>query len=165
MTKLAMLNLSNSKEFKDIGARILVPIHDEILIEVPIHNYQKAEELLSSLMSEAGNFLPFKISCDVETTIRWYGLSFPCPYPKPVSIYTTDSEEVKWLQYMLTECEYILPVFPDENGEKPRGDAARGVNGEYSDELQQAISDYISKYRITDDKFIDHIESKIIYGV
>ena len=165
MTKLAMLNLSNSQEFKDIGARILVPIHDEILIEVPMHNAERAEALLSSLMSQAGSFLPFTISCDVETTLRWYGLSFPCPYPKPESLHNISNEELKWIQYMLVECEYELPIFPDENGEKPRGDAAHGVNGEDSEELQLAISDYLSKYRITEEKFLDHIESKVMYGM
>ena len=165
MTKLAMLNLSNSKEFKELGARLLVPIHDELLIEVPAHNYAQASKLLSDLMQKAGDFLPFDIYCDVEVTNRWYGLEYPCPYTKPESLLNLTQDTVKWVQYMLVECEYILPVYKDENGDKPKGDAAHGVNGVKSDELETAIDDYCKKYGISRDNFLDHIESKVLYGI
>lgn len=165
MTKLALLNLSRSKEFKSLGARILVPVHDEILIEVPMENAERAGELLSSLMSAAGDFLPFTISCDVECSYRWYGLSHPCPYIKPEDMEDLSSDDIKWIQYHLVECEYELPLFPDENGDKPRGDAAHGVNGQDSPEFRSAISHYMNRYKLSNNTFIDHIEKKVVYGV
>lgn len=165
MTKLALLNLSRSEEFKNLGARILVPVHDEILIEVPLENAERAGELLSSLMSAAGDFLPFTISCDVECSYRWYGLSHPCPYIKPESMENLSSDGIKWIQYHLVECEYELPLFPDENGDKPRGDAAHGVNGQDSPEFRSAILHYMNRYKLSNNTFIDHIEKKVVYGV
>lgn len=165
MTKLAMLKLQNSEEWAAIGGRLLVPVHDELIAEVPIDKWKEGGELLSRLMSEAGEFLPFPISCDVTTTLRWYGLEYPCPYPKPVSVDTAEPDEVKWIQYHLFESEYELPVYKDENGEKPKGDAALGVNGIISDEYIRAIDDYRRRYKLnTEQEFLDFIEHKVIYG-
>ena len=66
---------------------------------------------------------------------------------------------------MLIECEYTLPVIPNEDGTEPRGDAAIGVNGKISPEYNEAITNYCQKYHITDTKeFINHIKNKVIYG-
>lgn len=165
MTKLALLNIMRSKEFKELGAKVLVPVHDEILIEVPIENAERAGELLSNLMSSAGDFLPFTINCDVECSYRWYGLSHPCPYIQPEDMDDLTSEDIKWIQYHLVECEYTLPLFPDENGDKPRGDAAHGVNGVDSDEFRSAISNYMNRYKLTQENFIDHIKTKVVSGI
>ena len=165
MTKLAMLRLQNSEEWRAIGGRLLVPVHDELIAEVPINKWKEGGELLSKLMSEAGEFLPFPISCDVTTTLRWYGLEYPCPYPKPASVETNEPDEVKWIQYHLFESEYKLPVYKDENGEKPKGDAALGVNGIISDEYNQAIDDFRRRHRLeTEQEFLDFIEHKVKYG-
>lgn len=164
-TKMAILLLENSEEWKRIGGRILIPVHDEILAEVPIENYQKGAELLSSLMCKAAEFLPFPSKCDVEISYRWYGMSYPCPYPQPENLSNLTVEEVKWVQYHLLEMEYALPVYKDENGEKPRGDAAKGVNGIVSDEYNAAIADYIARYRISEDMFVSHIKTKVHEGV
>lgn len=165
MTKLAMLKLQNSEEWAAIGGRLLVPVHDELIAEVPIDKWKEGGELLSRLMSEAGEFLPFPISCDVTTTLRWYGLEYPCPYPKPTSADTAEPDEVKWIQYHLFESEYKLPIYKDENGEKPKGDAALGVNGIISDEYNQAIDDFRRRHRLeTEQEFLDFIEHKVKYG-
>lgn len=165
MTKLAILNLENNEEWKQLGGRLLVPVHDELICEVPIDKWKEGGELLSQLMTQAGSFLPFPISCDVETSLRWYGLSYPCPYTEPQSLEDLTEDEIKWVQYMLHELEYELPVYRDENGEKPRGDAALGVNGVVSDEYLRAIADYKHRYRITtDQEFITHISNKVIKG-
>ena len=165
MTKLAILMLESNEEWKKLGGRLLVPVHDELICEVPMDKWKEGGELLSSIMSQAGDFLPFPINCDVETSLRWYGLSYPCPYSRPTSLENNSEDEVKWIQYMLHELEYRLPVFKDENGEKPRGDAAHGVNGVVSDEYKHAIEDYKARYNIsTDEEFIEHINNKVIKG-
>ena len=167
LTKIAMLKIFNSKEWHELGAVVLLPVHDEIIAEVPIRNAKRAGELLGQLMSEAGSFLPFTISCDVTTSIRWYGLEYPCQYTKPQK-YDRDNltpDEIKWIQYHLFDCEYQLPIYNEPDGKKPMGDAAFGVNGVWSNETDSAVFDYIHRNKITEDEFIDHIENKVIYDL
>ena len=165
-TKLAMLKLENSEEWKAIGGRLLIPVHDELLCEVPIEHWEEGGRILSEKMCEAADFLPFPSKCDVTTTLRWYGLEYPCRYTKPTSIHTDIPDEIRWIQYHLFECEYELPVFNDENGDKPRGDAALGVNGTPSEKYRYAIRDYMQKYHMdTEDKFLDDIERRVVYGM
>lgn len=165
-TKLALLRLESNERWKAIGGRLLVPVHDELIAEVPIEHWKEGGEILSKMMVDAADFLPFSSKCDVTTTLRWYGLEYPCPYTKPSTLDTVEPDEVKWLQYCLCELEYVLPVFKDENGDKPRGDAALGVNGLVSPEYDAAIASYRSKYNLTTDaQFLDHIEHKVFQGV
>lgn len=167
LTKIAMLKIFNNKEWNELGARILLPVHDELIAEVPLRNAKRAGELLSSLMSEAGSFLPFTISCDVTTTYKWYGLEYPCQYDRPEfknidNPYSDLSEsEIKWIQYHLFECEYTLPVYNDKDGKKPMGDAALGVNGIWSQETEDAINHYLKKYEISLNEFIDNIYHRV----
>lgn len=164
LTKMAMLRLENDPEWKAIGGRMLVPIHDEILAEVPEENISKGEEVLSRCMIEAADFLPFPIKCDVEKTHRWYGLDYMCPYTKPVSIDTSDVDEIKWIQYHLYEMEYVLPIYNEADGSKPRGDAAKGVNGIVSPEYHAAIEDYVRINQLSMSEFLDHIEIRVRDG-
>lgn len=166
-TKMALLLIDNNEEWNKIGGRILVPIHDEILAEVPIQYAERGGEILSGLMCKAADFLPYKSKCDVETSYRWYGMSYPCPYKEPASM-DVDSwtlDEIKWIQYHLVEAEYVLPTFKDENGEKPRGDAAKGVNGVITDEMKSAIASYMNRYNIREDMFISTIKKTCEKGV
>lgn len=167
LTKMAMLKIFNNKEWKELGAVVLLQVHDEIIAEVPIRNAKRAGELLGQLMSDAGSFLPFTISCDVTTSTRWYGLEYPCQYTKPQKFDKDNltSDEIKWVQYHLFDCEYQLPIYNEPDGKKPMGDAAFGVNGVWSNETDSAIFDYIRRNKITEDEFIDHIENKVIYDL
>lgn len=164
LTKMAMLRLESNPEWKAVGGRLLIPVHDELIAEVPVENAEKGGEILSRCMVEAANFLPFTINCDVETTWRWYGLDYDCKYKKPESIKTSDEDEIKWIQYHLTEMEYQLPVFKDKNGEKPKGDAAKGINGKETEEYFAAISDYMKKYRVSESNLISHIDTIVTTG-
>lgn len=164
-TKLAMLMIENNEEWKKLGGRILVPVHDELIAEVPIDKWEEGGELLSKLMCEAANFLPFESKCDVETTLRWYGLPYPCPFKKPKSLSDISEESISWLQYCLTECEYLMPVIKNEDGSKPSGIASRGINGQDSKELRDAIQDYMNRWRVNEDHFLDHIEQVVFDGV
>lgn len=137
----------------------------EVIAEVPIENWKEGGEILSRCMSEAGDFLPFPINCDVTTTLRWYGLSYPCVYEEPKNLDNLTEEHIKWLQYMLIESEYVLPVYPNEDGSKPIGDAAEGINGIDSEELRNSMSDYMKKYKIDENSFIKHIKTNVIEGV
>lgn len=160
-TKLAMIMIQNDEEFNRLGGRMLVPIHDEIMIEAPVENAQRCGELLSGLMCKAASFLPFPSKCDVTTSMHWYGLEYPCPYEKPKSWEYMTEDNIKWVQYYLLETEYVMPVFKDADGNKPIGDAGKGVSGIESDEYRAAIQDYIDSHKITKDEFFDHIENNV----
>ena len=77
MTKLAMIKINNDKRLKELGFRILIPIHDELLVECPEENAVECAERFAKLMSEApGDKFSIPISCDVEITDRWYGKKY-----------------------------------------------------------------------------------------
>lgn len=170
LTKMAMLRLEHDPEWEEVNGRFLLPVHDELICEVPIDDVQKGEEILARCMCEAGNFLPFKLSCDCESSYRWYGL--PCSAlsgldkPQTLDWDTLSESNISWIQYMLVENEYSLPTFKEKDGSKPKGIKARGVNGVLTDELKKAVLDYKLRYKVKDDEsFIEHIERKVIYGV
>lgn len=74
LTKLAIIDLYNSKELRELGFRLLIPVHDEIIAECPEENAQECSRLLAEIMSKAAEKIlnmPFK--CDVEITREWYG--------------------------------------------------------------------------------------------
>lgn len=163
LTKLAMLELESNEEWNKLGGRMLVPVHDEIIAEVPIENWERGGQLLSETMCAAADFLPFPSKCDVTTSIRWKGLEYPCQYTKPKSLTNLTEDEVKWVQYHLCECEYVLPVYKDENGEKPKGDASVGVNGVVSEEYLQCLEECKQELNATSDEdFIEKVENYVV---
>lgn len=161
-TKLAMLRLNNTKRWHEIGGRLIIQVHDELIAEVPIEHWKEGGEILSQCMKDAANYLPFPSKCDVTTTIRWNGLEFPCQYTKPekLDLDNMSEDEIKWLQYHLAELEYSLPVLDKE----ARGDAARGVNGQVTDKMLEAFETYKAAYNITNEDVINDIEHRVIYG-
>lgn len=164
-TKMAMIALYHNEDWKRIGGRLLIPVHDELIAEVPEEYKDEGGKILSQTMIDAASFLPFPSKCDVEMCIHWYGLSYPCEYDKPSSLDNMSDSNVKWIQYMLYECEYKLPTHKEEFGENFRGDVAKGIDGIYSDEVKSYIHDYMSKYNITDDaSFINYIEKHVYQG-
>lgn len=169
-TKMAILLLENNEEWQKLGGRLLTPVHDELICEVPMENYKRGGELLSSLMVQAADFLPFTSKCDVTTSYRWYGLEYPCQHPKPQAFREVNdakslsSEELKWLQYMLYEMEYPLPTHKDILGDDFRGDKALGIDGIYSDELIEFVKDYMDKYRVSIAQFVDAIWMQVDQG-
>ena len=73
LSKMAGILLYRSKELRDLGFRLLVPIHDEYLAECPIENAKRCKELFAKLMCDAAVDLGIPIKCDVTVTDRWYG--------------------------------------------------------------------------------------------
>ena len=167
---MAMLKLCNDPDWKRIGGKLLVPVHDELIVEVPYEFKDEGAEILSRCMCEAGNFMPFPLKCDVETTFRWYGLgveSIEC-WDKPTSldVSTLSESNIKWIQSRLIENEFLLPVHKNPDGSKPIGDAAQGLDGIWSDELNTFIDEYMKRYGLSDDlSFIEHIDAKVLRGV
>lgn len=74
LTKLAMIELGRNERLKELGFRMLIPVHDEIIAECPKENAKECSELLARTMSFAAErILEMPIKCDVEITERWYG--------------------------------------------------------------------------------------------
>lgn len=74
LTKLAMIDLGNNQQLKDLGFRLLIQVHDEVIAECPQESVKECSELLASVMSSAAEkVLEMPIKCDVEITRSWYG--------------------------------------------------------------------------------------------
>ena len=74
LTKLAMIRLHEHEELKQLGFRMLIPVHDEIIAECPEENAKRCAELLAMVMSSAAEeLLEMPVKCDVEITKAWYG--------------------------------------------------------------------------------------------
>ena len=74
LTKLAMIELYNNQHLRDLGFRMLIPVHDEIIAECPREHMQECSDLLAKTMSSAAEeVLGMPIKCDVEVTEAWYG--------------------------------------------------------------------------------------------
>ena len=74
MSKLAMILVGNDKRLKELGFRLLIPVHDELIAECPEENVKECSERFAMLMSKAAESrLTIPIKCDVEVTKAWYG--------------------------------------------------------------------------------------------
>lgn len=73
MTKVCMRKIFDDKELNDLGAHLVLQIHDEVIVECPIENSDKVMERLTYVMrtSVADKVsVPFK--CDGYKVTRWY---------------------------------------------------------------------------------------------
>ena len=90
MSKLAMIYCATNKELRDLGFRMLFPVHDEIIAEAPIQNAKRCGELMSEMMVKAAGVVcpsvPFK--CDVELMKNWGGDSYE--YDENGNLYVKD---------------------------------------------------------------------------
>lgn len=85
MTKLAMIKIYNNEELKNLGFKMLINVHDEIIGECPAENAEQCGKLLSGLMIQAAKeIIDMPMKCDVEICKNWYGTSvnFPDEYAR-----------------------------------------------------------------------------------
>lgn len=73
LTKMAAVAIFKNERLKELGFRLLVPVHDEFIAECPKENAKECKELFSQCMCEAAVDLGMPISCDVECSLAWYG--------------------------------------------------------------------------------------------
>ena len=74
MSKLAMIAVGTDERLKELGFRLLIPVHDELIAECPEENVKECAERFAMLMSKAAESrLDIPIKCDVEITKNWYG--------------------------------------------------------------------------------------------
>ena len=73
-TKLALISLVNNQELKDLGFKLCLTVHDEILGECPVQNAKRCAEILTSTMVHSlDKYLDIKFKCDAEFSKSWYG--------------------------------------------------------------------------------------------
>ena len=73
LTKLAMLEVANDERLKELGFKLLLPVHDELIGECPEENAKEVAERFSYLMVAAAKDLCVPSKCDVEISHAWYG--------------------------------------------------------------------------------------------
>lgn len=74
MSKRAMILLGTNQELKDLGFKMLFPVHDEVIAECPFINRKRCAELMSQLMIKSGaEKIGVPMKCDVECFGYWYG--------------------------------------------------------------------------------------------
>lgn len=72
--KIAMVKVAKDQELKDLGFRLILQVHDELIGEVPKENARAAAERFKAIMESAiSDYLSIPSKCDTEITERWYG--------------------------------------------------------------------------------------------
>lgn len=73
MTKQAMLDIYNDDELRNLGFKLLISVHDELIGECPLENRDQVADRLSEVMRNAAATkcsVPFKSDADISTC--WY---------------------------------------------------------------------------------------------
>ena len=74
MTKIAMIKIHSNERLKELGYKLIIPVHDEVLGVCPRENAKEVRDILEYIMVHVvdGKFeIPMKT--DIECTYRWYG--------------------------------------------------------------------------------------------
>lgn len=73
MSKMAMINVYNSKELRELGFKIVLQIHDELIGECPAENAEKAADILTSIMKDCvKDYVTVPFKCDPDISPCWY---------------------------------------------------------------------------------------------
>ena len=71
LTKKAMVEIANDKKLQELGFRLLIPVHDELLGECPAENAEEVQPLLVDAMIRAG-----KPECSVNMKVDTYCVKY-----------------------------------------------------------------------------------------
>ena len=73
MSKKALIKIHNDVELKNRKVKIIIPVHDEILIETPLRYAKSVKKIFANDMETAArDRLTIPISCDVVSANGWY---------------------------------------------------------------------------------------------
>lgn len=74
MSKKAMIAVNNDTRLKELKGQVIIPVHDELILQSPLRNARIVKELFAYDMEHAAeDRLTVPIKCDVTTTFEWYG--------------------------------------------------------------------------------------------
>lgn len=73
MTKKAMIKVHNDERLKELGFKLLIPVHDELIGECPIENKELCKKYLAEDMIEvAKKDICVPMKCDADDFPCWY---------------------------------------------------------------------------------------------
>lgn len=72
LTKIAIRLLGQNKQLEQLGFKLLLYVHDEIIGQCPKENVRQVKELVEKCMVDAGEGLDIPLVCDTEITEGWY---------------------------------------------------------------------------------------------
>lgn len=74
MSKKAMIAVNTDDALKAIKGQVIIPVHDELILQAPLRNARVAKQLFAFDMEHAAeDRLTVPIKCDVTVAERWYG--------------------------------------------------------------------------------------------
>ena len=74
MSKLALVKIYQDEELTKRGVKLIIPVHDEILIETPLRHARYVKTRFAEDMMSAGKpQLTIPVKCDVVNSDRWTG--------------------------------------------------------------------------------------------
>lgn len=76
ITKKAMLNIATNERLKELGAEMVLTIHDETMTSVPKENAYEAAKLIEKCSLDAGEGLGAPLRCDIAISDRWEGQQY-----------------------------------------------------------------------------------------
>lgn len=74
MTKKAMVKIFNDQKLRELGFRLLIGVHDELIGECPVENKDAVADLLTYDMRTCAEdtITTVKFSCDPDLSYNWY---------------------------------------------------------------------------------------------
>ena len=73
MSKIAMIKVYNSQELRDLGFKIVLQIHDELIGECPSENAEQVADILTSIMKDCvSEYVTVPFKCDPDISPCWY---------------------------------------------------------------------------------------------
>ena len=73
LIKLAMLMIADDEKLRQMGCKIILQVHDELISTCPIKYAEECSNRLCELMNLAGGDLNVPFKSDAEITRAWYG--------------------------------------------------------------------------------------------
>ena len=74
MTKIAMIKIHNNKRLRELGYKLIIPVHDEVLGVCPKENAKEVRDIIEYIMVHVvDDKFEIPMKTDIECTYRWYG--------------------------------------------------------------------------------------------
>lgn len=76
VSKRAMLNIANNARLKELGAYLILSIHDENLVVCNKEDAYEVSKIVEKCSIDAGEGLPVPLACDLAISDAWYGSEY-----------------------------------------------------------------------------------------
>lgn len=74
MSKLAMISVNTDDDIKLLKGQVIIPVHDELILQTPLRNARVVKELFRYDMEHAAeDRLTIPIKTDITVSSKWYG--------------------------------------------------------------------------------------------